>query len=612
MNYEADYVVVGAGAAGSVVAARLAEDGTRSVIVVEAGPDNTADPTIVAAAKFPFLLDMPAAVGPHPSPSHWGFVSKQNGKDYCYPRGTGLGGSTNHHATVDGRGSPLIYDEWARQTGDARWSYERLRPVFKKMENFDVPYVDETVHGKAGWLHIKRAKLERGFQPDLLHVAMQECGMPFRHDFYNDSRNYAGIGWSDMQVHNDGRRSNAAVDLLLPTLEKTRSSGWNNLQVLTDKLVARVLFEGRRAVGVEVVDAPRAYKADAAHRSSVQAANRVTITAKKEVILCGGAINSPQLLMLSGIGPKDHLTQHGITVIKDLPGVGQHLQDHAEVGLVFHMKNLPDKLWRWQSTLLAEAGPQYAANADPSSLTENHIPLVMDWFSGFDAPDPMHPDLHIHVFNAFFRDFNFNPQRWADPDPLKASYLDEFLTQIDPTTPKAFATFLIECVKPAPPGGRITLWNADPTEPPMVDMGLHTADADLTRLAMGIELLRKVMAHPILRQYEAAEVLPGPSYETREQLEDYLRRYSAFGHHMSGTAKMGRPGDPMAVVDAECRVCGVDGLRVCDASIFPELPAYNTSRPSYLVGEVLGELLTGRSGRDAVAVDAEPVPALIG
>ena len=292
------------------------------------------------------------------------------------------------------------------------------------MENFDVPYVDETVHGKAGWLHIKRAKLERGFQPDLLHVAMQEYGMPFRHDFYNDSRNFAGIGWSDMQVHNDGRRSNAAVDLLLPTLEKTRSNGWNNLQVLTDKLVASVLFDGLRAVGVEVVDAPRAYKADAAHRSSVQSASRVTVTAKKEVILCGGAINSPQLLMLSGIGPKDHLNQHGIAVIKDLPGVGQHLQDHVEVGLVFHMKNLPDKLWRWQSTFLAEAGPQYAANADPSSFTENHIPLIMDWFSGFDTPDPMHPDLHIHVFNAFFRDFNFNPQRWADPDPLKASYLD--------------------------------------------------------------------------------------------------------------------------------------------------------------------------------------------
>ena len=268
-----------------------------------------------------------------------------------------------------------------------------------------------------------------------------------------------------------------------------------------------MLIEWNRAVGVEVVDAARAYKADAAHRSIDRTGTRLTITAKKEVILCGGAINTPQLLMLSGIGPKDHLQQHGIATVKDLPGVGQHLQDHVEVCHVFHMKNLPDKLWRWQSTVLAEAGPRYAANADPSSLTENYIPLVMDWFSGFDAPNPMHPDLHIHVFTAFFRDFNLNPQRWVDPDPLKASYLDQFLTQVDAATPKAFNTFLIECVKPAPSRGQITLWSADPTEPPDIDLGLHSADADVTRLAMGMELLRNMMSHPILRRYEAEEVL---------------------------------------------------------------------------------------------------------
>ena len=602
MSYEADYVVVGAGAAGSVVAARLAEDGTRSVIVLEAGPDNTADPTIAMAARFPFLLDMPASVGPYPSPSHWGFISKQNGKDYCYPRGTGLGGSTNHHAAVDGRGTPLIYDDWANQTGDERWTYRRLLPFFMKMENFDVPYVDEAVHGKNGWLHIKRAKLERGFHPDLLHVSMQEYGMPFRHDFYNDPKNFAGIGWCDMQVHHDGRRSNAAIDLLLPTLEKTKTHGWNNLQILTDKLATRVLFDKNKAVGVEALDAARAYQADVAYRPETRTANKVTITAKKEVILCGGAVNSPQLLMLSGVGAKDHLAQHGIAVIKDLPGVGQHLQDHVEVCHVFHMKNLPDKLWRWQSTFLAEAGPQYAANADPSSFTENYIPLVMDWFSGFDAPNPMHPDLHIHVFTAFFRDFNLNPQRWVDPDPLKASYLDQFLSQVDATAPKAFNTFLIECVKPSPTRGQITLWSADPTEPPVVDLGLHEAEADLTRLAMGMQVLRNMMAHPILQQYDGEEVLPGPSYATLDQLKSYLRKYSSFGHHISGTAKMGRATDRMAVVDSHCRVLGIDGLRICDASVFPELPSYNTSRPSYLVGEVLGDLLTTESDPERVCV----------
>lgn len=257
------------------------------------------------------------------------------------------------------------------------------------------------------------------------------------------------------------------------------------------------------------------------------------------------------------------------------------------------MKNLPDQVWRWQSTFLAEAGPQFAAHADPSSFTENYIPLVMDWFSGFDAPNPMHPDLHIHVFTALFRDFNLNPQRWVDADPLKASYLHEFLTQVDAKAPQAFNTFLIECVKPAPTQGKIRLWSADATEPPVVDLGLHEAHADITRLAMGMELMRAMMAHPILRHYGAEEVLPGPSFATREALEDYVRRYSAFGHHISGTARMGQAADPMAVVDSECRVFGVEGLRVCDASIFPEIPSYNTSRPSYLVGEVLGELLTG-------------------
>jgi choline dehydrogenase len=334
MSYQADYVVVGAGAAGSVVAARLAEDGTRSVILLEAGPNTAADPTIAAAAKFPFLLDMPATVGPYPSPSHWGFTSKQNGKEYCYPRGTGLGGSTNHHATVDGRGTPLIYDEWARQTGDERWSYQRLLPFFIKMENFDVQYVDETVHGKTGWLHIKRAKLERGFHPDLLHVAMQEHGMPFRHDFYNDPKNFAGIGWCDMQVHHDGRRSNAATDLLLPTLEKIKSNGWNNLQILTDMLATRVLIDNNRAIGVEALDGARAYKADVAYRSESRTANTVTIAATKEVILCGGAINSPQLLMLSGVGPTDHLAQHGIAVVKDADLSQSRLRARSRVEII--------------------------------------------------------------------------------------------------------------------------------------------------------------------------------------------------------------------------------------------------------------------------------------
>ena len=592
MNYEADYIVVGAGASGSVLAARLAEDGKRSVILLEAGPDNTSDPTIASAAKFAFLYDMPAAVGPHPSPSHWGFTTQHNdGKKYGYPRGTGLGGSTNHHACVDGRGSPAIYAEWAKRTGDDRWSYERLLPYFMKMENFtDVPYVDQRVHGNTGWLHIKRGKLEKGFHPEFIAVAMQDFGMPFRHDFYDNPANVAGIGWSDMQVHNDGRRSNAAVDLLLPVLEKSKT-GSNNLHVLTDKLVSRVLFDKLRAVGVEVIDAARAYKADAAYQPESKTAERLTIKARKEVILCGGAINTPQVLMLSGIGPREQLARHGIELVKDLAGVGEHMQDHLEVGHVFEMTNLPDKLFRWQNTFMAEAGPQYASLADPASLTENYIPLVIDWFSDHDVPNAMHPDLHIHLINVFFRDFNLNPDSFAHDDPLQGSYLDQFLSQVNAAAPKAFHTFLIECVNPGLTQGRIALQSADPTDPPIVDARLHEADADLSRVAKGIELVRKIMSHPTMQQYGPEEVLPGPSVKTFDQLKDYLRTYSSFGHHISGTAKMGRATDPLAVVNSQLQVIGIEGLRVCDASVFPEIPSYNTSRPAYLVAEVLADLL---------------------
>jgi choline dehydrogenase len=589
MSYEADYVVVGAGAGGAVVAARLAEDGTRSVILIEAGPDNTADPTVAAGAKFVFLYDVPPPVGPSPSPSHWGFTSRQNGKTYSYPRGTGLGGSTNHHALVDGRGSPKIWDQIAEELDDEVWSYQRLLPLFMKMENFDIPYVDERVHGKNGWLHIKRANLEKGFHPELVNVAMRDIGMPFRHDFYNDPANYAGVGWTDMQMHPDGRRSNAAVDLLLPTLEKTRKNGWNNLQILTDKLAARVLFEANRAVGVEVLEQSRAYKADVVPAG--RAGNTITIKAKREVILCGGSFNTPQLLMLSGIGAEAQLKQYGIPLVKDLPGVGRHLQDHTEVGHIYEMKNLPDKLFRWQNTFLSQHLPQYAPLADPSAFTENYIPLIMDWFSGYDEADAMHPDLHIHVATVFFRDFNLNPDKFKDADPNRASYFNQFLTQVDAAKPRAYHTFLIECVKPSVTKGQVKLRSADPTEPVEVDMRLYEADADLTRLAMGVQLGRKMMSHPDIQTYGPEEINPGPHVKTLEQLKDFLAKYSAFGHHCAGTAKMGKASDPMAVLDSRLRVLGIEGLRVADASVFPHLPSYNTSRPSYVVGELAAQLI---------------------
>ncbi len=434
-------------------------------------------------------------------------------------------------------------------------------------------------------------KLERGFHPDLIQTAVEEFGIPFRSDFYDNPQNFAGIGQTDIQVNKDGTRSYAAINLLKRVYEKNQERGWNNLKILTDTLVTKVLFKDKKAIGVEALKSPRAYRVDVAHQKDASPKDKIVIKATKEVILCGGSINTPQILMLSGIGPKNHLKEFQIPLVKDLPGVGHHLQDHVEVGLVYHVKNLPNKVWRWQATLLSESDAKWRPYADKSTLTENGVPLIIDWFSGYDRPDPLFPDLHIHICTGYMRDFNFNPEKFKDPDPLKASYLDKVLSQTDPGNPVVYHTFLIEAMKATARRGTVQLKSQDPTDSPSIDLKLYEADADIARLALGIQMLRKMMKTQIMQHYEPEEVLPGPSYQTLSQLEDYIKRYSSFGHHISGTAKMGLPEDPMAVVDSHLKVIGVEGLRVCDASVFPSIPAYNTSRPSYLVGEVLAEII---------------------
>jgi choline dehydrogenase-like flavoprotein len=590
INFEPDYIIVGAGAAGCVLAARLAEEKNNKVLLIEAGPDNTNEQHIVTAATWLYLADLPKAISPDGSPSHLGYeTTPQKGKVYGYPRGTGLGGSSNHHAMVDGRGSPVIYDGWAEKLGDKRWSGESLNYYFKKMEKYNVPNAKKEAHGQDGWLNIKIGKFTEEFQLELIDAIKTSTDATFRDDWYDDPKNHSGVGCFPSQVHLDGRRSYPAKDLLLPRLEENTKNGWNNLQILTDSTCAKVIFEGAKAVGVETISGPNALKVDKRHKPASINGPRTVIKAKKEVILCCGSINTPQLLMLSGVGPKAELDKHNIKMVKELAGVGQGINDHMEVAVTFEFPKLPNKVWKAQAALLSLSDPAWAKHADMEFLTENGITLGWEWFSDLDERDYANPDLHIHCFPLYFRDFNFNPEIFNDKDPLKAGYVNKILSVLDPVNPKAFYTFLIEIMKTEANTGTITLASTEPTDPPIIDLQLNQNDKDVTRLAHGIELVRRLMKAESFSHYEMLEEHPGPAFEGLEGAKDYVNRYSAFGHHMSGTCKMGKVTDPMAVVDTDLKVIGTEGLRICDTSVFPTIPGYNTSRPAYMVGEVLAD-----------------------
>jgi len=652
-----DYIIIGAGAAGSIMAARLGENKNNKILILEAGHDNRLSSRIISEydkklesipikdgiylRRYHKNPDKKMCGGLEASPSLNDYVTvKQKERYFAYPRGNGAGGSTGHHSMYDGRGAPFVYDRIAKLMGDDIWSYKNILPYYIKMESYNVPYANPEIHGSKGWLQIrKNCKLNDDLSMEMIQVLMDDMNIPFRQD-PADPTQVSGVYLSEEQVGPNGKRSNSFIDLLEPLMKKQ-----NNIEIKFNSLVKNILIEEENsemvAKGVVVYNKPYLSFTNITGNKINTNCHAVlpdkTIPkesiyyARKNVIICSGSIGTPQLLMLSGIGPKKHLTDMGIKTLVDLPGVGQNLIDHPFCSVIYEMD--PKKImWEWQATEIKEntdyknlADPDIVdvieKYANPKSSDNNAMALGWDWNSGLSPDDINEPDIHIQIANRFFFDPNCDFKKYPKGDTYhelehsKDSYLPDILdpinfskgipnlkpyfidSQVNPKDPRVFLSFLPELLNIKNICGSITLKNKDPRECPLINLRYDKDDEGVERLARMILKIREFMHKPGMLKYahdaNNYELFPGNKCNTLESIKAYLKNWQLYGYHIAGTAKMGKRDDNMSVVDSRLRVHGVKNLRIVDASVYPapHLHAFNISRGVYLIAEVAADFI---------------------
>jgi choline dehydrogenase len=511
----ADVVVVGSGSGGAVVARRLVDAGVR-VALVEAG----------GADENPAIHDPPRVFELWDSPQDWGYRTVPQAachdRELQWPRGKVLGGSSSLNGMITIRGHRSDYDTWA-YLGCAGWGYADVLPVFKRSEDFDRGASE--YHGAGGLLPVLTEYERHPVNAALLEAAV-EAGIPFNDD--HNGPTLDGVGYAQLNIRDGVRQSTAAV-FLRPVL------GSPNLVVLTGTRATRLVLEGGRCAGVLV---------------SPEGGSRVEVRAEHEVVLCAGTIESPKLLLLSGVGPGPDLARLGLDVAVDLPGVGRNLHDHI-LSPVIHAAARP----------VPPALP---------GLTQLHSHLFWRSRSGLVGPD---------IQPLFF-------------------HLPMYLEGME--GPADGFTLMAGAIRPASRGS-LRLASTDPAVPPLIDPAFLSCESDLETMVRAIELCREIALQDALSDWRGPELHPGPAV-TGAALRDYVRQTAITYHHQAGTCRMGV--DALAVVDPELRVHGVDGLRVADASVMPTVTSGNTHAPVVMIGERAADLVLASLGAPAEAAAA--------
>ena len=537
-----DYVIVGGGAAGCAVAARLSEEDV-GVLVVEAGPADR-NPYIHWPIGFHRMTAGPLTWGYRTAPQEHAC-----GREIVYPQARVLGGGSSINAEVFTRGCPQDYDAWEDEFGCSGWRFESVRPYFLRSEDNDL--LAGEWHGVGGPLGVTTPSphpLTRAFIR-----SCQQLGMPYNPDFNGPRQEGAGA----YQVTVRGaRRCSAAVGYLHPAL------GRPNLSLRTDAMATRIVLESGRATGVEIV-----------HNGK-----RETIRIDGEVIVTAGAIGSPRLLLLSGVGPAAHLRALGIDITVDLSGVGRNLHDHFGIDIVCELKGADslDKYGRphW----MAVAGLEYLLFRK-GPVTSNIVEGGAFWYADSAAPTP---DLQFHF--------------------LAGAGVEAGVPSI---ASGAGCTLNSYTLRPRARGS-VTLRDADPAHPPIVDPNFLGDSHDLRTSIEGMRISREILNQPAMQRFVKREHFPGPQVRGRSALEDYARHHGRTSYHPVGTCRMGV--DETAVVDPELRVRGIEGLRVCDSSIMPRLVSSNTNAPSIMIGEKAADLILGRRARTPDASNRARAP----